>query len=215
MTTIDNPKPDATVHSGDDVLVETKNPFTSTALWGLVLMLATWAAKRWVPPFFQDQTMKAFVEVSSMFVGGALVLYGRWRAARPLGWADYKRIIVPLFLISCVVSMAGCSAFGLESIAQREAMLKVIGTAETSISSEHLGWAASIANEPGAKAIPDLSAYPPAARHAWYVARQKRYDELQRALGTMIASPPVEVPVLPTAPAAPPAPAELPVIIPD
>jgi hypothetical protein len=81
---------------GDEVITVPKNPLTSSTLYGLAILLITAAVKKWVPPMFQDQTVKAALELLGYGIGAAIVLYGRWTANRALGFGDVKQTVIKL-----------------------------------------------------------------------------------------------------------------------
>lgn len=79
------PTPPPVIQPGQTVTVEPKNPFKSTALWGLLVLLASWLVRKYLPAEFRDTALAAVLEALGFIVGAAVVAYGRWKATRPLG----------------------------------------------------------------------------------------------------------------------------------
>lgn len=103
-----------------------------------------------------------------------------------------KRII-PASLIAALLALAGCqqaaAPFGLMTTAQYRANLAVIDDAAGTINDEDLSWAGAIAQQPGAKPLPDLSNATPEQRAAWYRAHQERHDKLRDVLANPTTQP--------------------------
>jgi hypothetical protein len=109
------PEPVKEVLPGDTVVTVPKNPLTSSTLYGLAVLLITWAVKKWVPPLFQDQTVKAALELLGYGIGAAIVLYGRWTANRALGFGDVKQTVIKVALLTFLLSSSvGCSSMNLD-----------------------------------------------------------------------------------------------------
>jgi hypothetical protein len=103
------------VMPGDEVITVPKNPFTSSTLYGLAILLITAAVKKWVPPMFQDQTVKAALELLGYAIGAGIVLYGRWKANRPLGFVEVKQTVIKLLILACLLtSSVGCTSMNLD-----------------------------------------------------------------------------------------------------
>lgn len=96
-----------------------------------------------------------------------------------------------LAVFALSIALAGCqqaaAPFGLMPVAQHKAAVQTIAAAEGSIADEHLQWAGAIAQQPGAKPLPDLSQATQEQRDAWYRARQQRRDELRKVLATQVS----------------------------
>jgi hypothetical protein len=98
--------------------------------------------------------------------------------------------IACLALLAACLPLGGCQsgqAFGLMPVAQHKAAIQTIADAEGSIADEHLAWAGAIAQQTGAKPLPDLSKATDDQRAAWYRARQVRRDELKKVLTTQVS----------------------------
>lgn len=88
-----------TLEKGDVIDVAPKNPFTSTATWGLVVAAITYIAgfgarKGWWPVALNDLIREAALEQIGVFIGIAVAWYGRWKATRPLGFAPRVNAVV-------------------------------------------------------------------------------------------------------------------------
>jgi hypothetical protein len=95
---------------------------------------------------------------------------------------------VCLVLLALAAGCANVAApFGLMPVAQHQASLAAVSAAEGGIADEHLSWAGAIAQQPGAKPLPDLSKATDAERAAWYRARLQRHDELRAVLTTQVS----------------------------
>lgn len=107
---------------GTPIRVEPKSPLESTAIWGLMMAVVAWAAKRWLPQAIQDNAIAAGAEIM-LFLGGILMAaYGRWRATRPLGVSSaHQDTVVRLcpFVLAlaltaplATLTLTGCNAQG-------------------------------------------------------------------------------------------------------
>jgi hypothetical protein len=89
----------ATVDKGDVIDVVPKNPFTSTATWGLIVAGITYfagfgARKGWWPATLNDLIRDAALEQIGVAIGIAVAAYGRWKATRPLGFGTRVNKVV-------------------------------------------------------------------------------------------------------------------------
>lgn len=111
-----DPTPNPVAAPGSEQWVVPQNPFSSTAMWGLAVLLITAAVKRWVPSQFQSAAVPAALEATTTAIGGLLVLYGRWTANRPLGFSNRTTKVVVkllplLFAFALMFTSIGCSQF--------------------------------------------------------------------------------------------------------
>lgn len=115
-----DPTPNPVAAPGNEQWVVPKNPFTSTAMWGLAVLLITAAVKRWVPNQFQSAATPAAIEGATTLVGTALIAYGRWTANRPLGLSGAAtkvtvKLLPALLACSLLFAATGCSIFSTTS----------------------------------------------------------------------------------------------------
>ena len=81
---------------GDPFAVYPKNPLSSTAVWGLLVMLISWAAQKWLPSWIQSEAVKAALEIATFLIGFLVALWGRWRATRPLSFLAISSVAQPI-----------------------------------------------------------------------------------------------------------------------
>lgn len=104
------------IDAGDSVIVEPKNPLKSTALWGLFIVglnlgIQKLIASGKLPAGLADLVGNAAVEVVLYVIAVAMILIGRWRATRPLGFGDAKvttvKCLLPILMLLSFAS--GCT----------------------------------------------------------------------------------------------------------
>ena len=87
-----------TVHVGEDIAVTPKNPFTSTSWWGslsaIVAFVFVWLVRTHKLPAEIEQPVRDLsLDVIAGMVAGAVSMYGRWTANRPLGVGAEKKTV--------------------------------------------------------------------------------------------------------------------------
>jgi hypothetical protein len=103
------------LREGEAIEVEPKNPFASTTLYGVIIAAGTRALSRYVPEdlIAGDVREALVVELVGYAIGLALVVYGRWKATRPLGFGTFKSAVVklvPTVFVLTAVCVSGCGS---------------------------------------------------------------------------------------------------------